>query len=268
MSHWILLRGPAREAGHWGAFITSFQARFPRDRLVLVDLPGTGAERLVRSPSSIEEMARRVRESLARRGVSGPCRVLALSMGAAVAVEWARQAPHEIEAAVLVSAAFRPFNGWSQRLRPGSWRLMARLASRRLPPREREAVIYAMTCATRPAPERVIDDWVEIRKRRPVTRGDAWRQLRAGLVYRAPATCPVATPPGRAQVPVLLLAGGRDAVVNPDASRVLAAAWGAARQVHPTAGHDLPFDDGPWVAEAVRRWMAAQEAPSAPPPRT
>jgi hypothetical protein len=34
----------------------------------------------------------------------------------------------------------------------------------------------------------------------------------------------------------------------------LAGAWGAALRVHPTAGHDLPLDDGGWVAEQISTW--------------
>jgi len=36
--------------------------------------------------------------------------------------------------------------------------------------------------------------------------------------------------------------------------RALALQWGATLRVHGTAGHDLSLDDGPWVAEQVRRW--------------
>jgi hypothetical protein len=30
--------------------------------------------------------------------------------------------------------------------------------------------------------------------------------------------------------------------------------------VHPSAGHDLPLDDGVWVAQAVAKWLAAGKA--------
>jgi pimeloyl-ACP methyl ester carboxylesterase len=266
MTTWVLIRGLTRESGHWGAFISSFQARFPMDRVVLVDLPGNGAERTRASPTSVAAMAAACRDSLRVRGVAAPYRVLAMSLGGMVAVEWAQQAPGEIEAAVLVNTSLRPFCPFWERLQPRSWRSMLGLALRRLAPRDREVVIYALTCSTRPAPVRVIDDWVEIRKRRPVTTRNAWRQLIAALRYRAPAECPLKPGPARAQVPMLLLAGAQDALVNPACSRRVAAAWGAALQEHPTAGHDLPFDDGPWVAEAVRRWAAALDAPQAPRP--
>lgn len=266
MSTWVLIRGLTRESGHWGAFISSFQARFPKDRVVLLDLPGNGAERLVPSPASVDAMAAHIRDALKRKGLDGPVRVFAMSLGAMATVAWARQAPHEIEAAVLVNTSLRPFSRFWQRLRPASWPSMARLASGRLTPREREGVIYRMTCSTRPMPDRVIDDWVEIRKRRPVTTGNALRQLWAAMRFRAPRQCPLKPAAGRSQVPLLLLASAHDGLVDPTCSRRLARAWGASLQEHPTAGHDLPFDDGPWAAEAVRRWVEALDTPQPPPP--
>ena len=266
MTTWVLMRGLARESGHWGAFIASFQARFPEDRVVLLDLPGNGAEHTVDSPASVRGMAERCRALLQRRGVPPPYRVLAMSLGAMVAVEWARQAPQEIEAAVLVNTSLRPFSPFWQRLRPGAWRLLLRLALRRkLPPREQEKIVFALTCSTRPAPTRVLDDWVEIRRRRPVSPRNAWRQLWAAATYRAPRACPLPAASGESHVPILLLASAGDRMVYVDCSRRIAAAWGTAIQVHPTAGHDLPFDDGPWAAEAVRRWTRASMG--APPPR-
>jgi pimeloyl-ACP methyl ester carboxylesterase len=267
MSTWVLVRGLTRESGHWGAFIASLQARFPKDRVVLLDLPGNGAEHTVASPLTVDAMATRCRKMLAQRGVAPPYRVLAMSLGAMVTVAWAQQAPHELEAVVLVNTSLRPFSPFWHRLQPGAWRPMLGLALRRFVSREKEMVIYALTCNTRPAPARVIDDWVEIRRRRPVSARNAMRQLWAAMRFRAPRTCPLPAAPGQAQVPVLLLAGARDRLVDPACSRRVADAWGAALQVHPTAGHDLPFDDGPWLAEAVRRWASAVlQAAGAPRP--
>ncbi len=266
MRTWVLVRGLTRESGHWGAFIASFQARFPKDRVVLLDLPGNGTEHTVASPTSVEAMARHCRAMLAARQVAPPYHVLAMSLGAMVTVAWARMAPQEIAAAVLVNTSLRPFSRFWERLRPRCWRPLLGLAVRRLPPRDQEVVVYALTCNTRPAPPRVIDDWVEIRKRRPVSMRNALRQLWAAARFSAPRDCPLRPPAGDSTVPVLLLASEDDRLVHIDCSRRLAQAWGAAMQAHPTAGHDLPFDDGPWTAEAVRRWIDAREGARAPRP--
>jgi pimeloyl-ACP methyl ester carboxylesterase len=62
--------------------------------------------------------------------------------------------------------------------------------------------------------------------------------------------------PEKPEVPLLILAGARDRMVWPGCSRRLARAWNADFALHPAAGHDLPLDDGDWVAKEVRHWLA------------
>jgi predicted alpha/beta hydrolase family esterase len=55
-------------------------------------------------------------------------------------------------------------------------------------------------------------------------------------------------------VPLLLLASQRDGLVDSRCTARLAQRWHAALAKHERAGHDLPLDDGAWVAEQVGRW--------------
>jgi pimeloyl-ACP methyl ester carboxylesterase len=55
-------------------------------------------------------------------------------------------------------------------------------------------------------------------------------------------------------VPTLVLAGEHDRLVAVQCSKLLAAQWHTALQLHPTAGHDLSLDAGPWVAASIRQW--------------
>jgi len=40
-------------------------------------------------------------------------------------------------------------------------------------------------------------------------------------------------------------------LVSVRCSERLAAQWGVLLQLHPTAGHDLPLDDGSWVVQQI-----------------
>jgi pimeloyl-ACP methyl ester carboxylesterase len=75
--------------------------------------------------------------------------------------------------------------------------------------------------------------------------------LLAAISFRAATT----TPP----VPLLLLAAQQDKLVNVKCSITLAKRWGSPIKLHPTAGHDLPLDDGEWVARQVGEWMATAQ---------
>ena len=99
---WILLRGLTREAAHWGGFINAFADAQRGARVVAPDLPGNGVLHRAESPATVRGMVEACRAELAAQGVRPPFRVLAMSLGAMVATEWARQAPHEVQACVLM----------------------------------------------------------------------------------------------------------------------------------------------------------------------
>jgi pimeloyl-ACP methyl ester carboxylesterase len=61
-------------------------------------------------------------------------------------------------------------------------------------------------------------------------------------------------------VPLPILSSAGDRLVDPGCSRRLAESWRAAHHVHPDAGHDLPLDDGAWVAERIATWLGAGKA--------
>lgn len=239
-STWVLLRGLTREAAHWGEFPAVMQRALPGAQLHLLDLPGNGVRHRERSPASVDAMVADVRQQLVQRGIRTPVRVLALSLGAMVAAQWAHSAPHEVAGAVLVNTSLRPFSPLHHRLQPPNWPQLLRLALGRPAPEDAERLIWRMTSQRTSVDEAVLVAWVQARRLHPVRGANALRQLLAAARYRAPAEAPC--------VPLLLLAGAQDRLVDPRCSQALAQAWQAPLRVHPRAGHDLPLDDPDWVA--------------------
>jgi hypothetical protein len=43
-------------------------------------------------------------------------------------------------------------------------------------------------------------------------------------------------------------------MVDTSCSEAIAKTYNARIEVHPTAGHDLPLDAGPWTAEMIAGW--------------
>lgn len=245
---WVLLRGLTREAAHWGSFPSMFRQVLPGAQLHLLDLPGNGARHAERSPATVQALVSDVRQQVAQRGISTPVQVLALSLGAMVAAQWAHTAPHELAGAVLVNTSLRPFSPLHHRLHPRNWPRVLRLALGRPTPEAAERLVWQMTSRQRSVDEAVIAAWVSARRQHPVRGANALRQLLAAARYRAPAQAPA--------VPLLLLAGAGDRLVDPRCSHALAQAWRAPLREHPRAGHDLPLDDPHWVAEQVRDWLS------------
>lgn len=251
MSRWIFLRGLTRERRHWGDFPEAFGAAIPAADVLTLDLPGNGARYRETSPASIAGLLAACRDDLAARRIDPPYHLLALSLGAMVAVDWARRYPQEVRGAVLINTSLRPFSRFFRRLKPANYPTLARLALGGGSAHAREGAILRLTSRRVTPPSAILDDWIAWRREFPVTRLNAARQLLAAMHYRAPLSKPLP--------PVLLLCSRGDALVDARCSHSLAVGWQCDFAEHPDAGHDLPLDDGPWVAAAVRRWLARDE---------
>ncbi len=245
LTAWILLRGLTREAGHWGAFLPELARAVPEARILPVDLPGAGRLWQQRCPWHVEGMVELCRQQLREQAVAPPYRLLGLSLGGMVAAAWAAAWPEELLGCALINTSMRPFSPPHTRLRPARLPVLLSLLVAR-DGRRAEQTVLQLTSA---APQRhaaLIDDWQAIRRARPVSAANAVRQLAAAARYRHPGPRPA--------MPVLVLSSQGDALVNAACSRALAGCWGVEHAIHPSAGHDLPLDDGPWLAARLAEW--------------
>ena len=252
MSTWILLRGLTREKWHWQRFPKQLAEGLPDARVIELELPGNGELNGMTSPLNIAAMASHCRAELAYLEIPPPYHLLAMSMGAMVATAWAAGHPEEVAACVLINTSFGAFSPIHQRFRPQAWLALMRFLFTRSE-QEREALIFDLTTRLVDPSAPVIDEWAAIRRSRPVRPWNAFRQLIAAARFRA-----LSNPPAR----TLLLASAGDRLVDPRCSMEIARRWHCALAIHPTAGHDLPLDDGPWVAKEVRDWMVETGLPS------
>jgi pimeloyl-ACP methyl ester carboxylesterase len=242
MSTWVLLRGLTRETRHWGNFGDRLSARLDGARVVAIDLPGNGLLNGERSPSDVGAMVQACRTQLARQGVPGPWSLLAMSLGAMVALRWSHACPKEIARVAVINTSAGGSGPFWERMRPANYpRLAAMLVAS---PAQRERHVLAMT-ANAQHPDAVAQ-WTALAQSRPVSAPNALRQLVAAGRFRAPGTAP--------NVPLLMLASANDGLVSHRCSARMADEWGVPLKLHPWAGHDLPLDDPAWVIEQVAQW--------------
>jgi len=254
MTTWVLLRGLMREARHWGEFTEQFRNAMGARQVVALDFPGNGRLHAQASPGSVAEMAESCRAQLEQLGHEPPYSVLALSLGAMVAVAWNERYPGELDRMVLINVSLAPYNPFYHRLRPANYPGLALfLVHASIAQRER-TVLRITSTEERTVQQRtaLLERWESYARECPVTRANILRQLRAAITCRAAPTPP--------SIPVLLLSGHHDRLVNAECSLALAQRWGCDIRLHPTAGHDIPLDDGEWVAQQVKEWLAAQGA--------
>lgn len=245
MRRWLLLRGLTREQAHWGALPAQLRQAMPGDEVQLLDLPGAGRLHRERSPLDIAGLVQACRDQCRAQRLAGPLHLIGLSMGGMVAAQWLLQHPQEVAGAVLVNSSTRRLSPLPQRLRPACWPTLAQLLLRWGRP-ETEAAVLRLTSADPAAHTAVLAGWTAVQRARPVARANALRQLLAAARYRLP--------PGRPACPVLVLCSAGDRLVDPRCSAALAQHWGCALAMHPSAGHDLPLDDGAWLVQRVADW--------------
>lgn len=247
MTTWVLLRGLMRESRHWGDFPHQLMQVMKNDEIVCIDFPGNGSLNAQYSLTSVPEMAEHCRQELKARGCVGPYHVLAISLGAMVAVAWAQAHADEIKSMSLINTSLAPHNPFYQRLRPQNYPQLLRtlLFGGR---RKRENLILKLTSNLTPknAAPVIIDEWVHYAREFPIARANILRQLRAASHFRAPEQAP--------STAILMLAANKDQLVSVKCSQEIAAKWQVPLHLHPSAGHDLPLDDGTWVIQQIQAW--------------
>ncbi len=254
MTSWVLLRGLMREARHWGDFPHQFQQAIGEQRLLCLDFPGNGQLHELNSLTTVEAMADFCHAQLAQHQVLGaapePVQVLAVSLGAMVALAWAKKYPEDISSMVLINTSVAPHSPFYHRLRPANYpELIATMLFGSGLAREKLILHITSNTHTLEQADFISRQWLAYAQEKPIRLLNILRQLWAAMRFRAPLQM--------GQIPLLLLAGEHDRLVNADCSRTLAHLWHCPLRLHAQAGHDLPLDDGQWVIQQVLDWTTA-----------
>lgn len=256
----VLIRGLTRESRHWGAFANpdgplarqlALLSGPSLREVVTLDLPGNGRFCNQRSPASVSAMVEIARATLRADGHAPPYTLVAMSLGAMVATDWAQRYPGESFRLILINTSLRAYGALHRRLRPGSWLPLAKAALHWAKPEHAESterIVHRLTCKRLDTLDADVAAWSAIRRSAPVSPGNAFRQLMAAARFH-----PDAEPP---RCRTLLLSGAGDALVHPLCSSAIASQWRAGHYQHPWAGHDLPHDDPHWVSARIAGWLA------------
>ena len=240
---WILLRGLARQAEHWGPFKNQFQARFPADRVLTPDLPGIGSAKNETAPITMRETMLALRSRVLSEH-EGPFSVFAVSLGAMVAMAWLDQFPREIESAFLLNSS-SDLSPFYKRLR---WEVWAEFLSvlRFQNPRAAERRILELVSQNEQNRLSFLPLWERIHRSQVPPPSLPLRQLLAARNFKVPA-------PSQAFRKACFLVSLGDRLVEPDCSRALAQHFGCQLIEHPWGGHDLPIDDPDWLLQVIEK---------------
>jgi len=223
----LLLHGLGGSRADWALQVPVLAPRFP---VVLVDLPGHGASPRLPGRTSIERMAAAVRAVLDDLDL-GRVHVVGLSLGGAVGLALALEAPARVRSLTLVNAVAR--------LAPpgpaGALRWLARAALLAGAPMERVAAHVARGLFPRP-------DQQDLR-RQAIARLAATPRAAYVAALRALAAFDARARLAAVTCPTLVVAGREDRTLSLAAKARLVAGLPRARFVIlPGSGHATPLD--------------------------
>lgn len=246
-STWLLVRGLCRQQRHWETFPLQLALRI-NSHVLCCDIAGTGLEWQVTTPSSITGIMLQLRNTFRQQhpDVSYPISLLGISMGGMICSEWAKYFPNEIQRMVFINTSFKQFSPIYQRLKPHNIPTLLKILSSS--PLQQEQTILAMTSHRQHSHQALAQRWSDYAEQQPVSRQNALRQLYAASRFSPPAHAPIKA--------ILLLASKQDQLVDARCSTTIATQWRCTIHYHPTAGHDLPLDDGSWVCQKIVDWLA------------
>ena len=247
--NWLILRGLAREQRHWADFPEIFEKTVSDSKIYALDLPGAGIYNHFKSPLTIDGYMRCLRPRWRRLGWGHKeaWSLLTVSLGGMIGLEWTRRYPQDFERHVVINTSSSDVGKPWERLK------LPRLFEFASAAREAEdlflqerTILKATTNLLGDDLENVARRFGEMRRHHPMKKRNILRQIIAARRYSSPE---------RLKVPTLFLSSAADRLVDPVCSARLVDKYKADHRVHPTAGHDLPMDDGQWVAEQVRDWI-------------
>ncbi|MDH1470766.1 alpha/beta hydrolase [Shewanella sp. GD03713] len=231
MTTWVLLRGLMRDQRHWNGFDQRLRQR--GCTVFTPDLPGNGILTHQVSPLTIPEYASSIWQQLDEHLAGQAFYLLGLSMGGMLAMEMAKQRPEQIKHAFVLNSSAANLSPWYQRFNGlnalSAW--LKRCRGRQLNPIE--STIVRLTSYRHRRDIALIARWSQYRHESTPHFSNACRQLWAAFRYRCPAFLPV---------PVSILSGDRDALVNIQTSKALAQHFNVDLVVLAYCGHDITID--------------------------
>lgn len=240
----ILLRGLARESGHWLDFPTRLtNALDCMCKVDLIDFPGCGKYCTQEALASVEAMTDHARKESGISESKEANYVVGISMGGMIALDWAQRFPSELRAIVLINSSTGNQPLW-WRLRPRAWLPM--LIAIALTTKWREYLILKNVSNSSDLYYAHLEQWLDIQRQHPVTRHTIIRMLMAAARFH---------PRSRCITPGIILTSEYDRFVSTNSSKALANHFDWPLACHPQAGHDLPMDEPDWVCEKIASFI-------------
>ncbi|MCM0605762.1 MAG: alpha/beta hydrolase [Xanthomonadaceae bacterium] len=242
--NWLLMRGLIREQRHWEHFPSIFAQQLPDSKVFFLDMPGMGTEMDRSSPQNIPEIVEdlRSRFQVLREKNPGPWKVMALSFGGMVLLEWTRKYPDDFKTLVLINSSLSNLSPFYDRMQlPTAVKFLPLFISDNKQMRER--TLLERTTSGRTPTADIERRWTEIAMPKNKLIPVALAQIKAAMKYKLHE---------KPKTPVVVLTSKMDQLASSRCSERISKFLEAPIRFHDWAGHDLTLEDPLWVCERVK----------------
>lgn len=182
----LLIRGLSREKGHWGDFPNDIKLALGLN-VFCIDLPGMGEFNHLDSPLDLHQNTVFIRDHWKKLKEQnfGEWIILGISLGGMVCLDWASCFNNDAKKFFVLNSSVKGVCKLFDRMSPYALAKMTRALTSAGPVQEKH--IFELTSVKNSDErfsKRIIDSWVEIRKKRPITRVNFFRQLVSATRYR------------------------------------------------------------------------------------
>lgn len=239
----FLIRGLGRELRQWGKFKNLLEKECAS--VHCLELPGFGSKIDEESPSKIGDYVDNLRSEFLEIQPPGEQSIIcSVSLGGMITFDWLNRYPSDFDLGCVMNSSAGNLSGPLERLTLEGFTSMAGTLSLKTR-REIERNVFRLV-SNRYVDEKTVDDWADYSEESPPERTNFFKQLIAGMLFRAPDSI---------QTPLLLLASKRDRMVDVKCSEDLATHYGATIEYHLDAGHELWLDDPCWVIQRLQNFV-------------
>ncbi|WP_372652113.1 alpha/beta fold hydrolase [Halobacteriovorax sp.] len=243
--NWVLLRGLAREKGHWVNFDQKMKDSFGGE-VMCIDLPGAGDSLEESVPLSIKDMTDRIRSKwLLQKESNEKWSLLAISLGGMIAMDWCSRYPEDFDLLVTINSSTKKLSTPFERISPFAIASLFKTLLTR-DPFKKELIILRLITNHDDIDNSIALKWGDLAKKRQIKIKSFFRQLFAASKFELPS---------KIEIPYLVLASKKDRFTSSKCSEEISKYFKTHIELHPTAGHDLPIDDSQWIVDKIRNYQ-------------
>jgi alpha-beta hydrolase superfamily lysophospholipase len=241
------MRGLIRENAHSKFFIDQIKKEHPEVNFLGLEVRGNGKLFKDKSFTDIKDYVKDSRIQFLKVKKEHPNAknyLAAFSLGGMIATEWLKTHPNDFNKVMLFNTSLK-----------GYCSLPQRFLFKNIPKylkyvfyqdkREIESVIHSMIINRSDNKKELLDHWVNIREKRPVSVANTLRQMFAASTYEPPKSIPAKN--------IIIAVGLGDNLVSPECSKSIAKRWETPLFTHPTGGHDITNDQPDWVISLMKK---------------